>query len=150
MPGIFKVGSVVIAAVVGLALLVNLRGNGGGSHAAVFDKGTFEESVAAAAGAKRPLLIKFTATWCPPCQMMDHEVFSDEPTAEALQRIGLVAAVDIDARRDLAKEYNIRAVPTLVIISGDDELARTEGAMDSQSLINWFSRVGQRRSASGH
>lgn len=149
MAGIFKVGAVLIAAVVGIGLLVTLRGGGGASHAAVFDKGTFEESIAAATSAKRPLLVKFTASWCPPCQLMDREVFSDEPTADALHRIGLVAAVDIDSRPDLAREYNVQAIPTLVIISGDEELARSQGAMRSQDLLAWFARVSERRSASG-
>lgn len=68
-------------------------------------------------------LLKFTASWCPPCKEMERsrllESFVERHPEVQLEK------VDIDRQGERADAYAIRAVPTLVILDGDgEELAR--------------------------
>lgn len=71
----------------------------------------------------RYTLIKFTADWCPPCKAMKKsgvlEAFVERHPEVKLQE------VDVDAHPRKAESYDIRAIPTLVILGHDgEELSR--------------------------
>jgi thioredoxin 1 len=56
------------------------------------------------------VLVKFAGAWCPPCRAM-------QPTIEALvnERAELlVLSVDVDSEQQVAQQYGVRAVPTLI------------------------------------
>ena len=43
-----------------------------------------------------------------------------------------IVAVDVDNSEDVAKEYSVRAMPTLVLMKGDEEVSRMEGANETK------------------
>jgi thioredoxin 1 len=62
-------------------------------------------------------VIRFTASWCGPCKML----------AKTLERIETdvpIEVIDIDENTDLANEFNIRSVPTLVMME-DNVVTKT-------------------------
>jgi thioredoxin 1 len=72
----------------------------------------------------------FTATWCGPCKMIKpilHKL-NDEGTIE-------IEFYDVDDNSDIAKEYGIKAVPTLVFINDGQEIKRTTGFKPAQELV---------------
>ncbi len=79
-----------------------------------------------------PMLVDFSAEWCPPCRQM-------KPVFQKLQtefegKVDLVT-VDVDDNRDLAERYNVTSIPTLVYISpSGKELYRTVG-LQTESII---------------
>ena len=56
-------------------------------------------------------LVDFFATWCGPCRMLTPEL---EKLAEKDQTIN-VLKIDVDEFQELAAQFNVRAVPTLVL-----------------------------------
>lgn len=74
-------------------------------------------------------ILKFQATWCAPCKMLS-KVFED--IKPDLQHE--LVEVDIDENSDLARQYNIRGVPTLVLVDGDTEIERKSGFMTEPQL----------------
>lgn len=71
-----------------------------------------------------PVLVDFYADWCAPCKMVAPLV--DELAHEYLGRI-LVVKVDTDRAPDVAKRYEIRSIPTLVMFNGGEEIERSLG-----------------------
>ena len=73
-------------------------------------------------------LIKFSASWCQPCKAlagnMKHVDFGDVEVKE----------VDIDENFDEAKKFNIRGVPTLVLLEDDVEVKRTSGVLMADKI----------------
>jgi thioredoxin 1 len=77
------------------------------------------------------VLVDFYADWCGPCKML-------EPTVEALaaETDAAVAKVDIDRNQQLASQYQVRGVPTLLLFSGGDVVEQVVGVRDKSTLAN--------------
>lgn len=50
------------------------------------------------------------------------------------------AKVDTDAEPQLVARYNIRAIPTMILVRGGREVARHSGAMPASALYGWIER----------
>ena len=59
------------------------------------------------------VLVDFYATWCGPCKMMTPVL---EELAEELKDDVTIAKIDVDEESDLASEYRISSIPTLVLL----------------------------------
>ena len=75
------------------------------------------------------VLTDFYADWCGPCQML-------EPILEtiAAETDATVAKIDIDANQQLAAEYGVRGVPTLVLFADGQPAERLVGMQDQAQL----------------
>jgi thiol-disulfide isomerase/thioredoxin len=75
-------------------------------------------------------ILRFTASWCQPCKSL----------AKNLEEANLslpIEVVDIDVQSDVAVEYGIRSVPTLVMTDGSIEIKRISGSKTVTELREW-------------
>lgn len=82
-----------------------------------------------------PVLVDFYADWCGPCKMMGPIV---EELAEKLQGKAKVGKVNVDENQDLAMEYTVMSIPTLIIFRDGKEAKRFVGVRDKNELLNEF------------
>ena len=82
------------------------------------------------AASGKPLLIDFWATWCGPCRMIAPVV---EKIASERQDIA-VCKCDVDQQPELANRFGVEVIPTLVVLRGGREVARTMGYKDHATL----------------
>lgn len=76
-------------------------------------------------------VLKFSASWCGPCKMLSK-------TIEGINTNVVFEEVDIDEQSELAVEYGIRGVPTLVMLDENVEVKRSVGNLTKQQLESWL------------
>ena len=82
-----------------------------------------------------PVLVDFFATWCGPCKAM-------APTLEDVAREYAgeikIVKVDIDQSPNIAKTYEIRSVPTFVLLGGGKIVERLSGVQTRSAMAQLF------------
>jgi len=81
-------------------------------------------------------VVDFSATWCGPCQML-HPNF--EQVSNELTDYKFIG-VDVDENQQLAARFNVRAVPTIVVIEDGKIKNITAGYMDVTTLKNFINK----------
>jgi thioredoxin 1 len=81
-------------------------------------------------------VVDFSATWCGPCQML-HPNF--EAVSNELKDYKFIG-IDVDENPMLAGKFNVRAVPTLVVIEDGKIKNITAGYMDAATLKNFIAK----------
>lgn len=90
-------------------------------------------------------LLYFTASWCGPCQMMQHQTWPDSAVQAQLKRYRF-QAIDIDASPELAQQWSVRSIPVLIFtdMEMEYELARASGFMDAPRMAQWLHDAGSK------
>lgn len=78
-------------------------------------------------------VVDFFATWCGPCNMLG-PVFAE--VAEENKDAAFFAKVDIDESMELAQEYGVNTVPTVIFFKDGKEVAREIGFMSKDKLVS--------------
>ena len=78
-------------------------------------------------------LIYFTAPWCGPCRQLG-------PIMQELNSQIVVQKVDVDNNPDLAQQYGIRNVPTVILTSEGVEVTRKVGLNPKQIYLDMYNQ----------
>ena len=80
---------------------------------------------------KEKILVDFYANWCGPCKML-------APELERVDSNIKVVKVDVDVFEDLAREYGVMSIPTLILFENGQEVKRNIGFMDKDRISNFI------------
>ena len=78
----------------------------------------------------KPVLVDFWAVWCGPCQMMApilHELEAEMPDVQ-------IGKVTVDEQMDLARQFRVVSIPTLIIFKNGQEVQRMVGVTSKEEL----------------
>ncbi len=81
-----------------------------------------------------PVLVDFWAPWCGPCKMMAPAF---EQAAVRLEPRVRLAKLNTDEAQEIAGQYGIRSIPTMILFDKGEEIARHSGAMMGGAIENW-------------
>jgi thioredoxin 1 len=79
-------------------------------------------------------VLYFSAEWCGPCKMI-------KPQMQQLQSQMTITFIDADTSADTCSKYNVRNVPTLLVIKNGMEAGRLVGtAITKDAVINLYNK----------
>ncbi|WP_367716898.1 thioredoxin [Nitratireductor sp. GISD-1A_MAKvit] len=96
------------------------------------DKNNFQTDVLQAS---EPVVVDFWAEWCGPCKMIAPAL--DEIAAELGGKVK-IAKVNIDENPELAAQYGVRSIPTLMMFKGGEVADMKVGAAPKTALSDWI------------
>ena len=91
-------------------------------------KDNFEAEVLQAA---KPVLVDFWAVWCGPCQMVGPVL---EEISEERDDL-IVGKVNVDEEQELAAQFGVMSIPTMILFKGGEAAGKLVGAMPKEEIL---------------
>ena len=95
---------------------------------------TFKDIIAG----DKPVMVDFWAVWCGPCRMLSPTV--DELAETYAEKIDVVKC-NVDDCQEIAMEYGIRSIPTLLFFKNGEVVERTVGAVPRQEIVDIIEKL---------
>jgi thioredoxin 1 len=97
------------------------------------DETTFESEVL---NSSVPVMVDFTAVWCGPCKMLDPIV--EQLSKQWADKVKVVK-LDVDENSNLAMQYGVMGVPTLILFVKGEAVQRMSGYQPKDRILSKFS-----------
>ena len=81
---------------------------------------------------EKPVLVDFFATWCGPCKMLGPIL--KEVKDSLGDRISIIK-IDVDKNQQIAAQYQVRGVPTMILFQDSKQLWRQSGVLTKEDII---------------
>ena len=78
-------------------------------------------------------VLYFSASWCGPCKAF-------RPLMESMQNEIPVTFIDVDASPQTAQQYNVKSVPTTIVVQNGVEIGRAVGAKPKEEIRALYNR----------
>lgn len=85
----------------------------------------------------KPVLVDFFADWCGPCKMMNPIL---KEVKDALGNAVSIIKINVDTNQQLAAQYQVKGVPTLILFKNGKQLWRQSGVLQKNELIQIINR----------
>jgi thiol:disulfide interchange protein len=107
---------------------------------AVAWRADYAAALAEAGRNRKPMLLDFTAPWCPPCKVMTHEVWPDPEVADTVNHMYVPVLVDVDdpQNAEVAQRYDVRGIPSVLVLDAEGHVVKQGGFMSKSDMLNFL------------
>ncbi len=96
----------------------------------------------------KPMLLNFTADWCPPCQDMKKRTLPDVRVQQLLSEKYVPVKVDLTnpgpAQNALAEHYGVNGIPSYLIANSQGEvISQQVGFVAADDFVGWLASAGK-------
>jgi thiol:disulfide interchange protein len=104
----------------------------------------FEAATAEAKASDKPMLLVFSASWCPPCNAMRHDVWPDTAVSQVVNSDFVPRNVDVDspASASVARRYGISGIPAVLVVDANGNVVRRESYMSRSMALDFLRADG--------
>ena len=92
------------------------------------NKANFQDEVM---NSEKPVLLDFWAPWCGPCRMVGpvmEEIAAEHPDIK-------VGKINVDEQPELARQFRVMSIPTLVVMKNGEVVNRSVGAKPKEQIL---------------
>ena len=82
----------------------------------------------------KPVVVDFWAEWCGPCKMIAPSLEEISEEMDSVQ----IAKVNIDENPDIAAQFGVRSIPTLMLFKNGEAASIQVGAQSKSKLVDWI------------
>ncbi len=86
----------------------------------------------------QPVLVDFWATWCGPCRMLSPTV---DEIAQEYEGRAVVAKCNVDDSDEIAMQYRIRNIPTLIFFKGGQQVEKLVGLVSKKEITDILDKL---------
>ena len=85
------------------------------------------------------VLVAFSASWCPPCIAMKHDVWPDPDVARAIDAGYVPLMVDADQDNGLSARYQVEGIPAVLVLDADGRVVkRNDGFLPRDGMLTFL------------
>jgi len=99
---------------------------------------TYQEALEASKNTNKDILLLVDAKWCGYCAKFKDEVLSEEEVKNKMKEY-VVCSLDYKSNMDIIKKYNIRKLPTYILIDKDENIIKEGYGYQTRRLfLDWL------------
>jgi thioredoxin 1 len=81
---------------------------------------------------EKPILVDFFATWCGPCQVLAPIL---KQVKDQLGDQIKIVKIDVDKNQNIATQWQVRGVPTMILFQNGQQLWRQSGVLSKENIL---------------
>lgn len=94
------------------------------------------DAALAEAGARGvPVLVDFSAGWCPPCIAMQHDVWPDPEVGRLIEATVVPVMIDVDRDPRTSERFNVYSIPTILLLDADGQVLHKASYLPKSGML---------------
>lgn len=102
----------------------------------------FESARSLAQTTAKPMLLVFSAAWCPPCNVMKHDVWPDHEVETVVNRDFVPLYLDVDEQSTdaIAERYGVGGIPAVLVVNAEGTVLRKASFMSQGKTLEFLNQ----------